>query len=87
MVNYFFALFFMILGMYLLIAKKIPLIKEPQGIKNLKLYCVVNGTGLCLIGLVMIIGTLLGWSSLLIAAGIIIGCIGILAAEVFTRCI
>lgn len=85
--NYLFALFFIVLGIYFFTTKKIPFVKEPKGIKNLKLYCMVNGIGLFLIGLMMIIGTILAWSSLLIATGIIIGCVGILVAEVFTRCI
>lgn len=85
--NYLFALLFILLGIYFLIKKNIPFVKEPKGIKNLKLYCMVNGIGLCSIGLVMIIGTILAWSSLLIGVAVIIGCIGILVAEVFTRCI
>ena len=68
-------------------ARKIPFIKEPEGIKNLNRYSLVNGIGLCAIGLVMIIGTALGWSSLLIGMAIVIGCVGILVAEVYTRCI
>ncbi|CVH75442.1 hypothetical protein BN3662_00955 [Clostridiales bacterium CHKCI006] len=85
--NYLFAFFFIALGVYLSMARKIPFIKEPEGIKNLNRYCLVNGIGLCAIGLVMIIGTALGWSSLLIGMAIVIGCVGILVAEVYTRCI
>lgn len=85
--NYLFALAFILLGLYLILKKRFPVWGEVKGVAKPELYLFVNGVGLVGIGLLLGLGTYLGWPTLWIGCGIVIGCVLILIAEVFLRCI